>query len=89
MNAAVFARPGDGAHAAWPGGFAAHPVLASYSKLVAELLSKGVLIYMLNIFCNSNNSDNRQGAAGVCSKLIADKVPDPGGTTQRSQRRGR
>ena len=72
-----------------PNGWGAHTVLASYSKLVAELLSKGVLIYMLNIFCNSNNSDNRQGAAGVFSKLIADKVPARFGPRKGSaERRG-
>ena len=53
---------------------AVYPVLSSYPKLVAELLAKGVLIYMLNVFCNSNNSDNRQAAAAVFSKMIADKV---------------
>jgi len=49
-------------------------VLASYSKLVAELLSKGVLIYLLNIFCNATNPDNRHAAAAVFAKLIADKA---------------
>jgi len=55
-------------------------VLASYSKLVAELLSKGVLIYLLNIFCNATNPDNRHAAAAVFAKLIADKVCTLDGT---------
>jgi hypothetical protein len=70
----VCVRVGNDSRADLPSVARSLLVLASNSKLVAELLAKGALLYVLNVFCNSANAENRQAAAGVFSKLIADKV---------------
>ena len=42
-----------------------------------DILSTGALIYMLNLFCNSQNPSVREQTAALIAKMITDKLVGP------------
>jgi len=51
--------------------------LMSNNKLVKEVLSKGAVIYLLDLFCYSSNSYVREKSAELLSKMSNDKLVGP------------
>ncbi|XP_017781227.1 PREDICTED: dnaJ homolog subfamily C member 13 [Nicrophorus vespilloides] len=51
--------------------------LMSTTKLVKEALSKGALIYLLDLYCNSAVLQIRESSAALLAKMIADKLVGP------------
>jgi len=51
--------------------------LATNPKIVAEAILKGGVIYLLDLFCTSENPAVRIGAASIFSKMCADKLHGP------------
>lgn len=51
--------------------------LMSNPKLVSQALSKGAIIYLLNLFANSQSHEVREKVAELISKLTADKLSGP------------
>jgi len=49
----------------------------SNTKLVKEAFDKGVVIYILDVFCNSDVPGYREKAAEVLSKMVMDKLVGP------------
>lgn len=49
------------------------PLIAN-SKLVKETISKGCLVYLVDLFCNSTNSDVRLKSADLMARITADKL---------------
>ncbi|XP_067003788.2 dnaJ homolog subfamily C member 13 [Anabrus simplex] len=51
--------------------------LMSTTKLVKEALNKGAVIYLLDLFCNSNVSIVREKCAELLARMMADKLMGP------------
>lgn len=51
--------------------------LMSTTKIVKEALSKGAIIYLLDLFCNSTNSQIRLACAELLARMSADKLVGP------------
>eukprot|EP00795_Rhopilema_esculentum_P013369 gene13369-4225_t len=51
--------------------------LISNTKIVKEAMSKGAVIYLLDLFCNSSNPNVRSRAAELFSKMMSDKLIGP------------
>lgn len=51
--------------------------LMTTTKIVKEALSKGAVIYLLDLFCNSTNSQIRQTAAELLARMSLDKLVGP------------
>ncbi|XP_041474110.1 dnaJ homolog subfamily C member 13-like isoform X1 [Lytechinus variegatus] len=51
--------------------------LVSHTKIVKEIVSKGGLIYLLDLFCNSTNSEVREKTAELLAKMQSDKLVGP------------
>ncbi|CAB3992239.1 dnaJ homolog subfamily C member 13-like [Paramuricea clavata] len=51
--------------------------LCSNTKIVKEAHSKGALVYLLDLFCNSTNPSVRAKAAELFNKMMADKLVGP------------
>ncbi|XP_077997979.1 dnaJ homolog subfamily C member 13-like [Glandiceps talaboti] len=51
--------------------------LSSNTKIIKEAMSKGALIYLLDLFCNSTNPNVRERTAELFSKMTADKLIGP------------
>ncbi|XP_055532841.1 dnaJ homolog subfamily C member 13 isoform X1 [Wyeomyia smithii] len=51
--------------------------LLNVPKMVKEGHSKGAVIYLLDLFCNSNNPQIRESCAELLSKMNADKLSGP------------
>ena len=51
--------------------------LASNGKIVRDMADSGGLLYLLDIFVNGQNSNLREFAAGVLSKLMNDRLHGP------------
>ncbi|KAJ3648782.1 hypothetical protein Zmor_020558 [Zophobas morio] len=51
--------------------------LMSTTKIVKEALSKGAVIYLLDLFCNSTNSQVRLTCAELLARMSSDKLVGP------------
>lgn len=51
--------------------------LLNVPKMIKEGHSKGAVIYLLDLFCNSNNPQIRECCAELLSKMNADKLSGP------------
>ncbi|XP_012268108.2 dnaJ homolog subfamily C member 13 isoform X2 [Athalia rosae] len=51
--------------------------LMSTTKIVKDALTKGAVIYILDLFCNSNNTQIREAAADLLAKMSSDKLAGP------------
>ncbi|XP_063990666.1 dnaJ homolog subfamily C member 13 isoform X4 [Diachasmimorpha longicaudata] len=51
--------------------------LMSTTKIVKDALSKGAVIYILDLFCNSSNIQIREAAADLLAKMSSDKLAGP------------
>ncbi|XP_071522873.1 dnaJ homolog subfamily C member 13 isoform X2 [Panulirus ornatus] len=51
--------------------------LMSNTKIVKEALSKGAVMYLLNIFCSSDDADVREKTAELMGKMTCDKLVGP------------
>ncbi|XP_071508513.1 dnaJ homolog subfamily C member 13-like [Diadema antillarum] len=51
--------------------------LVSHTKVVKEIVSKGGLIYLLDLFCNSTNPTVREKTAELLAKMQSDKLVGP------------
>ncbi|XP_055621008.1 dnaJ homolog subfamily C member 13 isoform X2 [Toxorhynchites rutilus septentrionalis] len=51
--------------------------LLNVPRMVKEGHSKGAVIYLLDLFCNSNNPQIRECCAEILSKMSADKLSGP------------
>ncbi|ESP01912.1 hypothetical protein LOTGIDRAFT_172288, partial [Lottia gigantea] len=51
--------------------------LLSSTKIVKEAMSKGALVYLLDLFCNSTNPQVREKTAELLAKMLADKLVGP------------
>ncbi|XP_044264022.1 dnaJ homolog subfamily C member 13 [Tribolium madens] len=51
--------------------------LMSTTKIVKEALSKGAVIYLLDLFCNSTNSQIRLTCAELLARMSSDKLVGP------------
>lgn len=51
--------------------------LLNVPKMIKEGHSKGAVIYLLDLFCNSNNPQIRESCAELLSKMNADKLSGP------------
>lgn len=51
--------------------------LTSTTKIVKEALSKGAVIYLLDLFCNSTNSQVRLACAELLARMSSDKLVGP------------
>ncbi|XP_043463949.1 dnaJ homolog subfamily C member 13 [Leptopilina heterotoma] len=51
--------------------------LMSTTKIVKDALNKGAVIYILDLFCNSNNAQVREAAAELLAKMSSDKLAGP------------
>lgn len=49
------------------------PLIAN-SKLVKETIAKGCLVYLVDLFCNSTDSDIRLKSADLMARITADKL---------------
>ncbi|KAG5881132.1 hypothetical protein JTB14_020836 [Gonioctena quinquepunctata] len=47
------------------------------TKIVKEALNKGAVIYLLDLFCNSTNSNVRQSCAELLARMNLDKLAGP------------
>ncbi|XP_012285401.1 dnaJ homolog subfamily C member 13 isoform X2 [Orussus abietinus] len=51
--------------------------LMSTTKIVKDALAKGSVIYILDLFCNSSNTQVREAAAELLAKMSSDKLAGP------------
>ena len=51
--------------------------LCSHTAIIKEVIQKGGLIYLLDLFCNANSGEIREATATLFSKMIADKLAGP------------
>ncbi|XP_046378006.2 dnaJ homolog subfamily C member 13-like [Haliotis rufescens] len=51
--------------------------LMSSTKIVKEAMSKGALIYLLDLFCNATHPQIREKTAELFAKMLADKLIGP------------
>lgn len=51
--------------------------LMSNTKIVKEALNKGAVMYLLNIFCSSDDSEVREKTAELMGKMTCDKLVGP------------
>ncbi|XP_034177741.1 receptor mediated endocytosis 8 isoform X3 [Osmia lignaria lignaria] len=51
--------------------------LMSSTKIVKDALSKGAVVYVLDLFCNSSNTQIREAAAELLGKMSSDKLAGP------------
>ncbi|KAJ8971338.1 hypothetical protein NQ314_000751 [Rhamnusium bicolor] len=51
--------------------------LMATTKIVKEALSKGAVIYLLDLFCNSTNQNVRQTCAELLARMSLDKLVGP------------
>lgn len=51
--------------------------LMSSTKIVKEALSKGAVIYLLDLFCNSTNPQIREKCGELLARMCADKLVGP------------
>lgn len=51
--------------------------LSSNTKIVKEAMTKGAIIYLLDLFCNSTNPAVREKSAELFAKLLNDKLIGP------------
>lgn len=51
--------------------------LMSSTKIVKEALNKGAVIYLLDLFCNSTNPQNRERCAELLARMCSDKLVGP------------
>ncbi|XP_049787278.1 dnaJ homolog subfamily C member 13 [Schistocerca cancellata] len=51
--------------------------LVSTTKIVKDALNKGAVIYLLDLFCNSNNPVVREKSAELLARMGADKLVGP------------
>ncbi|GAB1606314.1 dnaJ homolog subfamily C member 13-like isoform X2 [Argonauta hians] len=51
--------------------------LMSNTKIVKEALSKGALVYLLDLFCNSTNPLVREKTSELFAKMLGDKLVGP------------
>ncbi|XP_064389195.1 dnaJ homolog subfamily C member 13-like [Halichondria panicea] len=51
--------------------------LTSNTQIVKESIQKGALIYLLQLFCNSQNPTVREETASLLAKMITDKLVGP------------
>ncbi|XP_033727987.1 dnaJ homolog subfamily C member 13-like [Pecten maximus] len=51
--------------------------LMSSTKIVKEALSKGVPVYLLDLFCNATNPNVREKTAELIAKMLSDKLVGP------------
>lgn len=51
--------------------------LMSNTKIVKEALSKGAVIYVLDLFCNSTNPQIREKCAELLARMCSDKLVGP------------
>ncbi|XP_018321035.1 dnaJ homolog subfamily C member 13 isoform X1 [Agrilus planipennis] len=51
--------------------------LMSTTKIVKEALNKGAVVYLLDLFCNSNVTQVREMCADILAKMSADKLVGP------------
>ncbi|XP_046608377.1 dnaJ homolog subfamily C member 13 isoform X1 [Neodiprion virginianus] len=51
--------------------------LMSTTKIVKDALTKGAVVYILDLFCNSNNTQIREAAADLLAKMSSDKLAGP------------
>lgn len=51
--------------------------LMSTTKIVKEALGKGAVLYLLDLFCNSNDHQIRQTCAELLAKMTSDKLVGP------------
>ncbi|XP_069107344.1 LOW QUALITY PROTEIN: dnaJ homolog subfamily C member 13-like [Argopecten irradians] len=51
--------------------------LMSSTKIVKEALSKGVPVYLLDLFCNATNPTVREKTAELIAKMLSDKLVGP------------
>ncbi|XP_042237903.1 dnaJ homolog subfamily C member 13-like isoform X4 [Homarus americanus] len=51
--------------------------LMSNTKIVKEALNKGAVMYLLNIFCSSDDGDVREKTAELMGKMTCDKLVGP------------
>lgn len=51
--------------------------LMSTTKIVKEALSKGAVIYLIDLFCNSTNPQIRQSCCELLARMGADKLVGP------------
>nr|XP_031831200.1 dnaJ homolog subfamily C member 13 [Nomia melanderi] len=51
--------------------------LMSSTKIVKDALSKGAVVYILDLFCNSSNTQIRETAAELLGKMSSDKLAGP------------
>lgn len=49
----------------------------SSTKIVKEALSKGAVIYLLDLFCNSTNPQIREKCGELLARMCADKLVGP------------
>ncbi|KAF7993906.1 hypothetical protein HCN44_011175 [Aphidius gifuensis] len=51
--------------------------LMSTTKIVKDALTKGAVVYILDLFCNSSNIQIRESAADLLAKMSSDKLAGP------------
>jgi DnaJ family protein C protein 13 len=51
--------------------------LTSNTKILKELVNKGALIYLLDLYCNATNPSVREKTAELFAKLLSDKLNGP------------
>ncbi|XP_033101582.1 dnaJ homolog subfamily C member 13-like isoform X2 [Anneissia japonica] len=51
--------------------------LTSNTKIVKESISKGIIIYLLDMFCNATNPTVREKTAELLAKILTDKLMGP------------
>lgn len=51
--------------------------LTSNTKLLKEMMNKGALVYLLDIYANSLNATVRQQTAELFAKILSDKLVGP------------
>ena len=51
--------------------------LSSHTAIIKEMIQKGGLVYLLDLFCNANSGEIREATASLFSKMIADKLAGP------------
>ncbi|XP_012235865.1 dnaJ homolog subfamily C member 13 isoform X2 [Linepithema humile] len=51
--------------------------LMSSTKIVKDALTKGAVVYILDLFCNSSNIQIREAAAELLAKMSSDKLAGP------------
>lgn len=53
-----------------------HALMAN-TTIVKEAMQKGCLIYLLDLFCNSQNPNVREQSAALFAKMMSDKLIGP------------